>query len=222
MSWRMMKARLRGTRAQESLEQQMNEEMRFHVDMAIERNLRAGLSPAEARRRALVQFGAAESYREEGREAQRARFLENVISDVRFALRSLRKSPSFTIAAIATIALGIGANASVFSVVNGILFRPLPIPAPEEIVYVGWNWARGGQIPALTSFQFDYVRRNAQTLGAVVTYRTREYDLGEAGSAEPVRGLSVTNGFFDAIGFHPALGRAFDDREIAAGGPEVV
>lgn len=221
MSWRNIISRLRGSRVREELEREMDEEIKFHLHMSQQRNLRRGITEAEARRMAAVQFGSVESFKEEAREEQRVRWLENIAADVRFTWRTLRAAPVFAIAAILTIALGIGANTAVFSVVNGVLLRPLPMPAPHQIVYVGWQWPSGGVIPSLSAYQYEYVREHSTSLRAVATYRTSEVHMGQDEAARPARGLRVSQEFFEVVGLSPALGRTFDEQEHAAGGPDV-
>jgi len=214
--------RLRGSVARGRLDREMDAELQFHVDMAAERNRRAGLSPREARRQAIVAFGSTESYREEGRSAQRARAVENAVADIRFALRGLRRSPSFTVAALLTMALGIGASTAVFTVVDAVLLRPLPLPHAGDFGYVGWKYGKGGDIPALTGFQYEFLRSETRALEAVATYRTVEEYPGAGTDGAPIRGLRVTEHFFRVLGYSPLAGRAFDAREQAEGGPPVV
>jgi predicted permease len=196
--------------------------MDFHVDMATRRNVERGMSEQAARRQARLAFGSVDAFQETAREAFRARLAENLVSDVRFALRSLRRSPSFTVAAVLTVALGIGASTAIFTVVDGVLLRPLPIPQPEDFTYVGWSWAKGNEIPALSAFQYEFVRDHQGMFDAVATYGTQEAHLGEQSAAQPLRGLRVSGDFFRAIGFTPRLGRAFAEPELEAGGPPVV
>ena len=137
MTFRERWARLRGTIRREGLEGEMNREMQFHLDMAAQRNAERGMRPEMAKREAQLAFGSTEQFKESGREAYRARTAENVAADVRFALRSMRRAPAFAVAAIVTVALGIGASTAMFTVVNAVLLRPLPIPEPDDFVYVG-------------------------------------------------------------------------------------
>ena len=223
MSWRAWWSRLRGSlRRDDVVEREMEREMAFHVEMSTRRNLERGMTPQAASRQAKLSFGSTEAFKEAAREAQRARVLENLISDIRFALRGLRRSPSFTAAAVLTVTLGIGASTAMFTVVNATLLRPLPIPQPDHFTYVGWIWAKGNEIPALTALQYEFLRDHNRTFEALAAYARKEAHLGDESTAQPIRGLSVSSGFFRTIGFSPRLGRAFDARELEAGGPAVV
>jgi len=106
----------------------MEREMAFHLDMATQRNIDRGMAPEAAKRQARLAFGSSDAVREGARDAYRARVVENILNDIRFALRGLRRSPSFALTAILTVALGISASAAIFSVADAVLFRPLPIP----------------------------------------------------------------------------------------------
>jgi putative ABC transport system permease protein len=223
MSLRAWWARVRGSlRRTDALEREMQQEMEFHLEMSARRNVERGMTTQAARRQAKLTFGSAEAFQEAGREAQRARVAENLVSDIRFALRSLRRSPSFTLAAILTVTLGIGASTAMFTVVNAALLRPLPIPQPENFTYVGWVWAKGNEIPALTGVQYEFVRDHNRVFEVMSAYSPEEVHLGDETTAQPLRGLRVSAGFFGTIGVTPRLGRAFDARELERGGPAVV
>lgn len=224
MTWRAWWSRVRGSlRHDDTLEREMDREMAFHVEMSTRRNVERGMAPAAARRRAKLAFGSADAFKEAARDAHRARVVENVISDVRFALRGLRRSPSFTAAALLTVALGVGSSTAMFTVVNAVLLRPLPIPGPEDFRYVGWVWSEGNYVNgALTGFKYEFVRDHGRAFAAVAAYETQESHLGDESAAQPLRGLGVSRGFFRTIGFRPRLGRTFDARELEPSGPAVV
>lgn len=223
MTIRELWSRLRGSlRRDNALEHEMDSEMKFHLEMATRRNLERGLTPQAAKRQAKLAFGSTEAHKEEAREAHRARVAESLVADVKFALRSLHRSPAFTVAAVLTLALGIGASSAIFTVVNAVLLRPLPIPQPQDFRYVGWAWARNNHVPALTDFQFEFVRDHARAFDAVAAYRTQEAHLGDGPAAQPISGLRVSSGFFRTIGIEPRRGRAFDANEFATDGPVVI
>ena len=224
MSLRALWSRIRATlRRDDSLEREMEREMAFHLDMSTRRNLERGMTQDVAARQAKLAFGGLDATREAARDAYRARVAENFVADVRFAVRSLLRAPSFALAAILTVALGIGASTAIFTVVDAVLLRPMPIPDPEDFTYVGWVWDKGGEIPALTAFQYDFVRKHNRSFAAVATYRTDEAHLGDAADVSPpVRGLRVSGDFFRTIGFAPRLGREFDAGELAIDAAPVV
>jgi predicted permease len=216
-------ARLKGSlRRGDALEKEVEREIAFHLDMATRRNVERGLAPEAARRQARHAFGSTEAMKEEAREAHRARSAERVVWDVRFGLRSLRRSPAFTAAAVLTLALGIGASAAIYAVVNAVLLRPLPIPDPEDFRYVGWAWSERDFVSALTDFQYEFVRTHHRGFESVAAFRTQELHLGDDDRAQPIRGLRVTGGFFRTLGLSPRLGREFDADEFETEAPVVI
>lgn len=203
-------------------ERDLDDELRFHLEMEAAANEQRGMTPLEARRRACASFGGVERYKEEVRDARGAHHLERLAIDMRYAVRWLRRSPAFTITAVAALALGIGANTAVFSVVNGVILRPLPFPHPERVRFLGWDYGNGSRIPSLTPLEFEFWRERSTVFEGVATSRTFTAELnGDA--AEPlVHGVRVSGDFFDVVGTRPAIGRSFAREENEPGGPRTV
>lgn len=136
MAIKRLRAILKSRKHQED---EVNDELRFHLERQIESNIAAGLSPDEARRRALVEFGGIQQTRESLREVHQGRFFEALAQDVRYAWRILRKTPGFTLSIILTLALGIGLNTAIFSLIDGVLFGAIPATHPDELVLMRWQ-----------------------------------------------------------------------------------
>jgi len=194
------------------MESEMDAELRFHLEARAEDLMRAGLPHAEAMRRARIEFGGMDKAKEECREARGVGFAESLIQDLRFALRMLRKSPGFTAVAVLTLALGIGANTAVFSIVNAWLLRPLPLKNPQELVAVWRTRAENPGQPAYFNLYHDYLvwasrNRSFASLGATFE---QQYALTDAGEPEQIHGAVASWNFFDTVGVIPAIGRLFE------------
>jgi predicted permease len=213
--------RLRGTWNRDAIARETDAEFRFHIESAIERNVARGMPPHEARRDALRTFGGLSVHKEAATDEHRSRWLEDLASDVRYATRVLRRSPRFTMATLLTIALSVAANSAIFSVVNGVLLRPLPFPQPKRLLYFGWQYASGHTLGALSLFQLVYLRDHSATLEGVATYRTFDRALGDPDSYDRVPGLSVSEDFFKVTGRWPVSGRAFEPGEHRPGSADV-
>ena len=206
--------RLRALFSRARLERDMEDEMRFHLEMEAADQMRAGLRPEDAARRARLDFGGVERWREEGRDARGVGGLLDLVGDLRYAARTLRRSPAFTLVAVATLGLGIGANTAIFSVVNAVLLRPLPYAEPERLVSV-WD---GGHSRA----EFTRVRDRTRALSSAAAYFPGwDMALGSGGDPERVIVALVSADFFGVLGTRPLLGRFFTAGEDAPGGERV-
>jgi len=192
--------RLRGCLWRARGEQELNDEIESHLQLHIDDNLRAGMSPDEARRQAVLKLGGIEPVKEAMRDRQRLPWLESLAQDMRFAFRSLRKSPGFTTVAILTLALCIGANSAVFSVVHRLLLTPFPWPESERLVYV---WGDSKNRHYISCSIPDYLdRRNAIAAfeESALYFPGMNANLASANAApEHVTGMRVTPSFFPLV-----------------------
>ncbi|WP_251106523.1 ABC transporter permease [Alloacidobacterium dinghuense] len=198
---------------------EMDEELQFHIERQVEANVAAGMSPAEARRQALIAFGGVESAREGCNEARPGWFLDTLWQDVRYALRGFRRNLIFTITALATLMLGIGATTAVFSVVDRILFRSLPYAHGDRLVSVGLVQPLEKQEFTLGGFYFEW--RDNQKPFASMTF---ERGAGECNltAQNPVRlhCADVAGNFLPTLGVAPVIGRNFLPAEDVPNGPQ--
>jgi predicted permease len=191
-------------------ERELDEELAFHIEKETEENLRRGMAPQEARRAALVRFGGVAKTKEESREASRAVLLETILQDVRYGLRSLRKNPGYAAAAVLTLALGIGANTAIFSVVNGVLLQSLPYGGGERLVRVRVDAAGAGiQDGHFSPLEIGDLRERTHSLAAVSEYHSMWFVLLGRPEPERVQTGVVSANFFDLLGVRPILGRTF-------------
>jgi len=203
-------ARLGGLFAKQRRDRELADELESHVQLHIDENLRAGMPPEEARRQALIQLGGVEQTKESYRDRRSLPWLETLLQDIRFGLRMLRKNPGFTTVAVLTLALGIGANTAIFSVVNAVLLRPLPYRDSSRLVWATerFPFNRGGA----TVISPDFVSWNQQNdVFAKIAAFGNGAGANLSGITEPVRvrTTGVTTNFFDMLGIQPALGRHF-------------
>jgi predicted permease len=220
---RSLYRRARALLRSESIHEEIDEEMRFHLDMRAKENVRAGMTPGAARREAERRFGGLTRMRERGYEVRGGRWLEVFWRDCRYGARSLRKSPGFTAVAVLTLALGIGATTAIFSVMNAVLLRPLPYPGAERLVYVGQQYRNG--LAGSGEPKFLFWREHSRSFEALACYSGfggAGGNLAGGSEAEYVRGVRVSEDFFRALGVFPALGRAFTQEEDRPGGAHVV
>jgi len=198
----------------ERLDRSMEEELRFHIAERAADLQRSGVPVVEAERRAKLEFGGVENYKEQCRESQPFYGVHGFFSDLRFGLRMLRRSPGFSIMAILCLSLGIGANAAVFSWIEGILFRPYPAVADQERLFALTGMARGETDPTGLSLpDFLDLQRNCTLVESFLVTKITGTTLSIGDRAEVTTGSIVSANYFDAIGVHPILGRGFEPGE---------
>ena len=196
-------------------------ELESHLQMHIEDNLLAGMSPEEARRQALIRLGGVEQTRQAYRERQTLPWIEPLWQDIRFGLRMLRKSPAFTAIAVMTLALGIGANTAIFSIVNGVLLNPLPFPHPEQLVVLHES-KPNFEFGAISYPNFQDWQKNNHTFSSMAISDGYYFSLTGTGVAEQLDGQFMTSDFFETLGVKPMLGRTFTQAEEQPGAEPVV
>jgi len=213
-------ARLRALLQRDAVLHDIDEELRAHLEMEIEANRELGMTPEEARLSASKSFGNVASIRDQAYEVKGGGFMESVWQDLRYSGRMLLKHPGFTLVAVLTLSLGIGANTAIFSIVNAVLLRPFPYQAPEQLVTLGEFTPRG----SVSYPNFVDWRAQSTLFESISAVRANEsYNFTGAGEPERLQGRLVSAGFFSLLGTKPVLGRDFvaeDDR--AGANPAVV
>src|SRR6266536_347949 len=205
--------RLRSLFLGSHLDRDMDEEFRFHFERQIEDNITAGMNPEEARYAALRAFGGVELVKEECRDTRGLRIIDDLGRDLRYGLRMLRRSPGFTVVALVTLALGIGANTAIFSLIDAVLLRMLPVRDPQQLVELS---RPGGR--TLSHPFFEYIRDHNDVFSGVFTVTSGgRYEsgvpLGE-GAVYDVRYSLVSSGYFEVLGVVPVLGRDLDEGDL--------
>ena len=205
-----------------SVETELDDELRFHLEQQVEKYLQSGLTKEEAQRRARVEFGGVELAKEECRDARGVRLLETLFQDVRYGLRMLRKSPGFTTAAVLTLALGIGANTAIFGLVDAELLHALPFPHLERLVNV-WTTDAGGDMHSPFPNQYLALRKHSQSFDQVAGTGWIDYFSGSDESGwKNLKGRLVSSNWLPTLGVQPLLGRNFRGEEEISGQDAVV
>jgi len=200
--------RLRNLFRQDDLDRDLATEISAHLELAVEENLKKGLSPEEARRQALIQFGGTQQAKENHRDSRGLPLLESFFQDLRFALRTFLKNPGFTAIAVLTLALGIGANAAIFSVVRGVLLRPLANHDEDRLLYVRQSAPGIGQEDAAFSVpEIKDIGTGLKTIKELGTLSALDFTVVGLGEPREIRSGVVDGNYFDVVGLRPVLGR---------------
>jgi predicted permease len=209
-------ARLRAVLRARQADQDLNDEIRSHIEMETAKNIAEGRSPDEARRLALAQFGGRDSALEAHRDVRGGRWVSDIVRDTRFAMRTLRNNPVLTLSAVVTLAVGIGANTAIFSTLHAVVLRPLPYRDASQLVMLyetnperGWT-----QAEAAPANMFDW-QEQVDAFEDVAGYPSWPGStvLRHDGDAQVLSDMDVTGNFFDVLGVPPALGRSFTEVE---------
>jgi predicted permease len=222
--------RLRALFRKEELDQQLSDELKFHLEKQIELNLAAGMNPEEARYAALRELGGVEQIKEECRDMRRVNYIENFLQDVRYGLRILVKNPGFAVVAVLVLALGIGANTAIFSLLDQAILRSLPVKDPGRLVVIsdgeyrsGWSTSDASEM-VYSYPHYKEVRDQIPLFDGVIARAHVPLSVASAGSSERAGGDVVSGNFFSVLGVGPALGRVLDpeDDRVPGASPVVV
>ena len=196
-----------------SLDHDLDQELHTHLEMLKEQNIDAGMNPREAQREALIEMGGVEQVKEQVRDVRIGGILENFIQDVRYGLRTMSRNPGFTIVAVLSLSLGIGGNAAMFSLVNGVLIQPLPYPEPDRLVRVTEYYPKGGIVA---------LQQRSQSMDIAAYTPDSEYNLTGQGDPEHLMGSATTANLFEVLGARPEMGQVFQPSQDLPGLDQIV
>jgi hypothetical protein len=216
--------RIRSLVRRQRSESELSEELRYHLERQIEQKVARGMSPKEARYAALREFGGVAQVQEECRDQRGLGFVETLLRDGAYALRVLRKSPGFTVVAVLSLALGIGANTAIFSLINALLIKSLPVKNPGQLVQ--FDRANLGS-HEMTSFPYPFyqeLRDGTEVFSDLLCLSSASTGMRQPdGGVERLRGQLVSGNFFEALGVQPHVGRLLSpEDDTAAAAPVVV
>src|SRR5262245_7848467 len=218
-----LRVALRTLLRRSEVERELDEELRQHIERQTDQNIRLGMNADEARRAAIKSFGGVEQAKERSRDARGVRRLEELWQDLRYGARMLVKNPGFTFVAALTLALGISANTAIFSVMNALLLRPLPVKDPEELVLLA-NVSGAGLGGAFSYPLYEQLRDGSHSLSGLSAFGSVSKRRLSAGGTEPefIRAQEVTGNFFSVLGVPALLGRTFTPMDDQAEHPQPV
>jgi len=216
-----LRARLRSLFRRSTVERELDDELQFHRQSQIEAYARQGLSPEEARRRLGLEFGGLDQMKDQCRDARGISILDHLLRDTRYGLRTLRKTPSFSVVAALTLALGIGVNTAIFSVVYGVLLRPLPFADPSALIVMHETTPRVGAVSVSYPNFLDW-RTGSRSFSAMAAVCDLDVNLGGVSQPEAIQIQAVSSNYLSMLGVRPLLGRDFTPDEDRAGAERVV
>ncbi|WP_348263838.1 ABC transporter permease [Telmatobacter sp. DSM 110680] len=217
-----LRYRIRALFHHTAVETELDEELRFHFDKQVEKYMRSGMTDEEAKRRTRIDFGGHEQVKEDCREARGTAFIELTLQDAKYALRQLFANKTFSLVMILTLALSIGANSAIFSVINGVLLKRLPYSQPDRLVRIFLSSREYPKFP-LNPWDFLDFRARNHSFSSIAAFTRGDVQL--SGDGEPVRlnAFGITSGYFRVLGLQPQIGREFDfQAEIPGNGLQVI
>jgi predicted permease len=224
--WSEVLIRVRALFRRKAVEGELDEELRFHLERQVEKYVRGGLSREAAKRRAWMEFGGLEQAKEKCRDARGVQFLDTLLQDMRYGSRMLGKSPGFTAVAVITLALGIGVNTTIFSVVSALLLRKPPVQDPDRVMVISSsNPAKDAYAPDRTpASALDYLdwRAQSRSFSNMTAAVFDDFTLSGGMAPQRVAAARVSSSFFKVLGVSPALGREILPEEDRPGGDKVV
>ena len=211
---------LRDTLFRSGFESSMKDEIRFHIESRVEDLMQSGHSRSEAERRARLEFGSAEAHKEDCRQARGLQFLDDLRRDVQLAFRQMRRNLGYTAVAVLILAIGIGANTAIFTLVNALILRPLPYPEPHELMLLNETSQTMNEMSVAYPNFLDWREQN-DVFDRISAMREQNYNL--TGVDQPMRILAsqVSAGLFEMLGARPVIGRVFEPSDDRAGSPPV-
>lgn len=212
----ILRHRARSLFRRRRVEHDLDRELNFHLQQQIEENIEGGMDPGEARLAALRSLGGLTQIQEECRDTRRTHHIETLVSDIRYAARVLRRAPGLTVTIVLTLAIAIGANSAIFSVVQGVLLKPLPFANAGRLVRIYYNSDAQPKFPLNPNDFHDYRARN-RTFTSMAAITRSDAQLAGAGETVRLRAFAVTAGYFELLGFRPAMGREFTSDEEQPG-----
>jgi len=226
----IVRLRLRSLFWGASVDHELDEELRYHLEQQIDANVARGMTPEAARAAALRALGGVEQRKEECRDTRGISIVENLLRDLRLAFRQLRKQPGFTFTAVASLALGIGANTAIFQLLNALSLRTLPVRAPHELVEMrltgdGRAGRHTGRNRQISLPQYQELLARQQAFSSMIAFGDTRFNLAPKGEVRYVDGLWVSGNFFETLGVTPAIGRLIgpaDDTKGCGAGVAVI
>src|SRR6267143_6042937 len=212
-----LRSLFRGLTRRRDFEDGMTEELRFHIEQYTDDLVRSGMSPEKAARHARLEFGSLDSVKGDCREERGLHLFDEFRRELNYAARLLRKTPAFTATALLTLAVCLGANLTIFAVIDSVLLRPLPFPEPDRLMMIFNTYPKAGVGRDGSSLTNYYERRSRiPAFASLSIYRYGTEIVGEPGSTERLQTVRVSPDFFSTLGLGSAIGRTFTDQETTS------